>query len=199
MSAERSWGEFYAGDVGLETFFATLHYHAPFMEAVLDGGPATAVEAGCGTAVMSSFLSMAGVATTAVDNDPGVLAVAGQATERWPARPELVEHDIFALSALGRSWDVVFSQGVLEHFDDDAIRRLCTESLAVAPRFVFSVPSRYYGHRDFGNERLMDAEEWRAIVADVGEVEVRPYFWARRRHTYLRRRPIMLYVSIGRR
>lgn len=198
MTTERSWGEFYAADGGLEGFFATLHYHAPFMEALLADRPATALEAGCGTAVMSSFLAMAGVSATAVDNDPGVLATADRSIGRWPARPELLEHDIFALSALDRTWDVVFSQGVMEHFDDDAIRRACTESLAVTPRLVFSVPSKFYGHRDFGNERLMTAEQWHAIVADLGTVEVVPYFYARRRHTYALRRPIMLYVSLSR-
>ena len=140
MSAERSWGDFYAGDVDLDTFFATLHYHAPFMDAVLAGQPTTALEAGCGTAVMSSFLAMAGVETTAVDNDPAVLDVARRAAARWPAAPGLVEHDIFSLRELGGSWDVVFSQGVLEHFDDDAIRRLCAESLAVAPASCSASP-----------------------------------------------------------
>ena len=64
---------------------------------------------------------------------------------------------------------------------------------------MFSVPSKHYGHRDFGNERLMTAEQWQAILAGVGDVEVRPYFWARRRHTHLLRRPIMLYVAVERR
>jgi SAM-dependent methyltransferase len=196
MSSTRSWGDFYAGDVTLEAFFATLHHHAPFMEAVLDGAPASALEAGCGTAVMSSFLSMAGVETTAVDNDPAVLAVARRGANRWAGQPDFLEHDIFALSGLDRSWDVVFSQGVLEHFADDAIRTLCIESLKVAPRFVFSVPSAHYGHRDFGNERLMTADQWRSILDGIGDVDVQPYFWARRRHTYLLRRPIMLYVVV---
>lgn len=44
----------------------------------------------------------------------------------------------------------------------------------------------------------MTAEQWHAIVADLGTVEVVPYFYARRRHTYALRRPIMLYVSLSR-
>jgi trans-aconitate methyltransferase len=195
---ERSWGEFYAEETGLEAFFADLHYHAPFLDAVLSSRPATAVEAGCGPAIMASFLSMAGVRTTAIDNDPAVLDIARRRSERWPVAPEFLEHDIFRLHELGRAWDVVFSQGVLEHFDDDAIRTISRESLAVAPRFVFSVPSKHYGHRDFGDERLMTPQQWAAILSGVGRVEVEPYFAARRRHTFLLARPIMMYVVVSR-
>jgi SAM-dependent methyltransferase len=194
----QTWGDFYAGGVDLATFFSTLSHHAPFMEAILAERPARAIEAGCGTAVMSSFLEMAGVETTAVDNDPEVLRVARAQGERWPRPPRFVEHDIFRLSELGDA-DVVFSQGVLEHFPDAEIVALARESLAVAPRFVFSVPSRWYGHLDFGNERLMTAPEWGAILEPAGNVEVRPYFFARRRGTRGLRRPLMLMAILTRR
>ena len=42
----------------------------------MEGAPASALEAGSGPAIMSSFLAMAGVETIAVDNDLDVLAVA---------------------------------------------------------------------------------------------------------------------------
>jgi SAM-dependent methyltransferase len=194
----QTWGDFYAGDVDLAAFFSTLSHHAPFMEAILAERPSSAIEAGCGTAVMSSFLELAGVRTTAVDNDKKVLEVARAAAARWPAQPRFAEHDIFKLSELGEA-DVVFSQGVLEHFPDADIVALARESLAVAPRFVFSVPSRWYGHLDFGNERLMTAPEWGAILEPAGHVEVRPYFFARRRGTRGLLRPIMLMAIVTRR
>jgi hypothetical protein len=147
---------------------------------------------------MASFLQLAGVETIAVDNDPSVLKIAREAAARWPTAPRFVEHDIFALTELGLEADVVFSQGVLEHFGDEEIVRLARESLAVAPRFVFSVPSRWYGHLDFGNERLMDAPTWGGILRDVGDVQVTPYFFARRRTTRLALRPLMLMVSVSR-
>lgn len=194
-----SWGDFYAGEVDLSTYFTTLSHHAPFMEAILAAEPRRTVEAGCGTAVKSSFLALTGVDAVAVDNDPQVLEVARRAAARWPAQPRFVEHDIFKLTELELEADVVFSQGVLEHFEDEQIVSLARESLAVAPRFIFSVPSRWYGHRDFGNERLMDAPAWGAILEPAGHVDVRPYFFARRRGTRGLRRPLMLMATVTRR
>ena len=86
-------------------------------------------------------------------------------------QPEFVEGDIFALDQLGREVDVVFSQGVLEHFGDEEIREIVRQSLAVAPRFVFSVPSKFYGVQDFGNERLMEASDWARILDGLGRVD----------------------------
>jgi SAM-dependent methyltransferase len=196
--ADASWGAFYRGGGTLAGFFATLHYHEPLLREVLAGAPASALEAGSGPAVMSSFLAMAGVEAIAVDNDPGVLEVARESASRWRVQPEFVEADIFHLDALGRSVDVVFSQGVLEHFQDDEIRELTRQSLAIAPRFVFSVPSRWYGHKDFGNERLFLADRWAEILRGLGRVTVTPYFYARRRTTYVLRRPLMVMGVVER-
>jgi hypothetical protein len=195
---QRSWAEYYREGAGLAPFFATLHYHEPLMRELLAGAPASSLEAGSGPAIMSSFLAMAGVRAIAIDNDPGVLEVARESASRWPRRPEFVEHDIFALERLGRTVDVVFSQGVLEHFDAGDVRELTRQSLAIAPRFLFSVPTRWYGHQDYGDERLLPPERWGEIVRGLGRVAVTPYFHARRRYTYGLRRPLMVLVAVER-
>lgn len=67
-----------------------------------------------------------------------------------------------------RSFDVAFSQGTLEHFDNDTIRRFLEAQLHVARAVVFCVPSRFRPHRDFGNERKMTLEEWRTVLEGCG-------------------------------
>ncbi len=195
---EASWGEFYREGTGLEPFFASLFHHEPLMREVLDSKPATTLEAGSGPAIMSSFLAMAGVDAIAVDNDPDVLEVARRSAARWPVQPTFIEHDIFKLDTIGREVDLVFSQGVLEHFQDDQIRELVRQSLLVAPRFVFSVPSKWYGHKDFGNERLFTAEQWKKMLEGLGRVQVTPYFYARRRYTSALRKPLMVMGVVER-
>lgn len=196
--AHATWGSFYSSGADLETFFTTLAYHAPMMRRILQAQPRTALEGGCGSAVMASFLRLVGIQTVAVDNDTEVLEAARQGAANWPVQPEFVLHDIFDLTTLGRNVDVVFSQGVLEHFSDEQIGELCQQALAVAPQFVFSVPSKHYGHRDFGNERLMTAEQWRRILQPHGQVHVEEYFLARRRYTLGLRKPLMILATVTR-
>ncbi len=193
-----SWSDFYRGGQTLQAFFASLHHHEPLIREVFASEPKSVLEAGSGPAIMSSFLAMAGMDAIAVDNDAGVLQVARESASRWPVQPEFVEHDIFHLDQLGREVDVVFSQGVLEHFQDDEIRELTRQSLAIAPRFVFSVPSKWYGHKDFGNERLFLADQWAEILEGTGKVTTSAYFDARRRHTLARKKPLMVLGVVER-
>jgi spermidine synthase len=193
-----TWGAYYEGAEGVDHFLTNLYHHRVFLTKLLEERPATALEAGCGTAGMSVFLQMAGVDVTACDIDASVLDLAKRTAEAWNADVTVEERDLFALSAAPERYDVVFSQGVLEHFADEQIQAAAREALAVAPVFAFSVPGRWYGHKDFGNERLMDPADWERILAPVARAEVTPYFETRTRHTRLLKKPIMLMVVLRR-
>src|ERR1700756_4894781 len=91
--AAGTWGSFYSSRVDLDTFFTTLAYHQPMVRSILQTRPRTALEAGCGTAVMASFLQLVGIKAIAVDNDPEVLDVPRQGAAMWPVQPEFILHD----------------------------------------------------------------------------------------------------------
>jgi hypothetical protein len=111
----------------------------------------------------------------------------------WSQTLDLLEADLFDLASLNRRWDVAFSQGVLEHFSDEQIRELAQQSLAVAPVFVFSVPGRWYKVRDFGDERLMEPAQWRAILDGVGgSLELVEYEHWRIRPNLFRKKPLSI-------
>lgn len=192
------WGAYYADATSVDHFLTNLYHHREFVERLLQLAPERSLEAGCGTAGMSVLLAMAGRRATACDIDDAVLDVARRNAAQWNADLDVVHRDIFKLSAHPDRYDLVFSQGVLEHFGDEQIAELVSESLAVAPTFAFSVPTRYYGHRDFGDERLMTLDEWRAILEPLGTTELSYYFHARRRRSFLLRRPLMLMAVVTR-
>jgi 2-polyprenyl-3-methyl-5-hydroxy-6-metoxy-1,4-benzoquinol methylase len=190
--AGKSWGDFYAGAGGADYLLDHLAIHKDFLKEILRRKPARVLEAGCGSAIMSAFLAMAGISVTACDRDGEVLKKAAENAEQWNAQVNIVKQDILKFSFKENAFDVVFSQGVLEHMTDAQIRQAAAEAIRVGKAFIFSVPGHFYKHRDFGDERLLKGSEWRKILEGIGDLELKPYFECRTKRNFLLKRPLML-------
>lgn len=198
MSERKSWGDFYADAGGVDYFLDHLAIHKDFLKEILNCHPERALEAGCGSAIMSIFLSMTGLAVTACDRDEGVLKKAAENSKRWKASVRFSNEDILKFSFRDDSFDVVFSQGVLEHLNDEQIRRAASEALRVGKAFIFSVPGNFYKHQDFGDERLLSSGQWTNILAGIGKMEMKPYYPIRTKRNFLLNRPLMLMGVLSR-
>ncbi|HTL70358.1 MAG TPA: class I SAM-dependent methyltransferase [Candidatus Eisenbacteria bacterium] len=195
---EQSWGHFYADSGTPEYYRRHVEIHKTFLDRVEEGKPRRVLEAGCGSGIMSVYFSKKGIETTALDRDREVLAKAKQSGEALGGRAVYREGNIFKLPFSDGTFDAAFSQGVLEHFSDDDIRRAVREQLRVARRVWISVPSKYYNHRDFGDERLLTDKEWKKILEGTGKVGAEYYFYLRVKRNFLIRRPLMLLVDVSR-
>lgn len=78
------------------------------------------LEPGSGHGVVSALLSLLGANVTLVDNDPAALRAGLEAARALGAEklPTCLVGDVFHLPVKTGSFDVVWSDGVLEHFDE---------------------------------------------------------------------------------
>ena len=86
----------------------------------------------------------------------------------------------------------------MEHLSDEWIRQVAAEALRVGKVFIFSVPSRHYKHRDFGDERLLPEDHWKKLMMGVGKFEIKPYYCIRTKRNFLLSRPLMLMGILSR-
>lgn len=192
MKERKSWGDFYAGAGGVDYFLDHLAIHKDFLKEILNRQPRRTLEAGCGSAIMSVFLSLVGVEAMACDRDEEVLKKAGEIASTWRASTSFSKQDILKTSFSRDAFDLVFSQGVLEHLSDGQIRSAASEALRIAGVFVFSVPGPFYKHQDFGDERLISERAWAGILSGIGRLEIKPYYRIRTKRNFLINRPLML-------
>lgn len=197
MSDSKSWGHFYENSGSPDYYRSHVEIHKQFLDRVLQSKPARILEAGCGSGIMSVYFSKQGAACTAIDRDRDVLAKASVSGASLGGTAIYEEGDIFKLKYPDAAFDAVFSQGVLEHFGDAAIRGAVAEQLRVGRKVWISVPSNFYNHRDFGDERLLSDKEWKRILDGVGRVETEYYFYLRVKRNFLLKRPLMLMVSVS--
>jgi SAM-dependent methyltransferase len=126
------------------------------------------LEAGAGSAAFSLALSRRNYEVTAIDSDPLMVLRAQHISSHLGGYAQIQCLDLRQLDAIRDGWfDVVFSQGTLEHFDNAGIRELLDAQLRIGRYVVFSVPSIFWPTRDFVNERKMSLDEWKAVLQSI--------------------------------
>ena len=126
----------------------------------------TVIEWGFGTGYSSIFLANKGFNVVSYDIDPECVVFAKEA-----AKAKLISGSVLKfidnVNAMPSKADVVFSQGLLEHFPDDQIVAILMEQAMFGRYTIFSVPSDQYPWSDFGDERLMTLKQWEDILSPV--------------------------------
>jgi SAM-dependent methyltransferase len=163
-----TWPEFLEGAslfdnaVRLRFFLWTLRRHAK--------PGARLLEAGCGSGTTAILLADLGYRVTASDIDPALVERITLRYSDWVREGRLMveQANTFQLAWPEGSFDLVYHQGVFEHFTDNQIIAALREQARVARLVLFDVPNHRCGGRPFGDERLLPARHWRKLIRSAG-------------------------------
>jgi 2-polyprenyl-3-methyl-5-hydroxy-6-metoxy-1,4-benzoquinol methylase len=129
------------------------------------------LDVGCGAGIYSSLLAHHGYAVTGVDEEPRIVALAGEMAEYFRAPTVFEQGSAFDLHRWHGQFDLAYSLGVVEHFDADVTVKLIEEQSRCAPVVVVVVPTR---HTRFASpptdERFYSRPEFEQVVARTGLV-----------------------------
>ena len=171
------WGELYCKDLSEKDLRDNIEYHSYFIELIRKHAKLSAkskipkiIEIGLGNGTMSIFFSRNELYNVyGIDNDIDVLRYCIKNNKHLGGYIKFLLMDAFDLDILKtKEFDVAFSQGTLEHFDNESIITLIIKQLEIANYVVFSVPSVNWATREIGNERKMTLEEWRTLLNEGG-------------------------------
>ena len=130
------------------------------------------IEAGCGTGIMAGYLQKQGLDVTALDLSQKVLDYAKEIAQNSniikPCKYE--QGDILNLKYKKNSFDVVYSNGVMEHFNDAEIIRILEQQMNISKYVIFGIPSTYFNMNEkmLGNERGLTLKEWNNLITKAG-------------------------------
>jgi SAM-dependent methyltransferase len=176
-----NWQQYYEErPVSLERLVNDIWDHKPFLVEITSSAKKNKeiLEVGSGSGALSIFLSHLGYKIISIDNDEEVLNIARRNNAYLNGKVTFKKADAYRLPFKDNSFDLCFSQGFFEHFNDDDIRKLLREQLRVAKAIIFSVPAFWYPKQDFGDERLMKKEDWSEILSQF-KVEEAAYYAGR--------------------
>jgi len=118
VSDRRHWDNFWKRDRDLDEIYDNDGRIPEELEKHLKIDGSVTLEVGAATARDSVILAEIGAFAVALDYSHEALRLAGEAAERAGVKVLLVCGDAFALPFRDESMDIVFHQGVLEHFRD---------------------------------------------------------------------------------
>ena len=131
------------------------------------------IECGSGTSVVSIYLATLGYNVTAIDIEDNVIKLAKslakdyyKVIDNYNSQIHFEKKTIFDLGYEKDSFDVAFSNGVLEHFSDDEIIQIIKQQLYVAKTVIVGIPTKYFDSSEakYGNERVLELSYWRHLI-----------------------------------
>lgn len=128
---------------------------------------ASILESGCGSGLTSILLASIGYRITAIDANLELVNRLKRYETAFP-NTSFRQMDMFWMDFSDRQFDLVFSQGTLEHYSDEDIVRALHEQKRVAQIVVIDVPNARGKVGDYGDERTIKRSEWEQLIHSAG-------------------------------
>lgn len=144
-----------------ETLYGMIARHCP--------KPARILDVGSGPGWSEFYLSSIGYDVTGIDNEPALVDLARKQAEHLGVSARFEVADAFDLSAFYSKFDLVFSCGVLEHFDRDVTIQLLKEQARCASHVIIEIPTKYTAYAGgITDERIYTINQLAEIVEEAG-------------------------------
>jgi 2-polyprenyl-3-methyl-5-hydroxy-6-metoxy-1,4-benzoquinol methylase len=150
------------------------------------------LEPGCGAGVIGGLFALMGAEVTLFDNDSKTLTRAREHSDALgvTSRINFVEGDMFHSPLPKRSFDLVWNDGTIEHFDDPVtVVQLMASMAKPGGRVLVTVPNKWtahtfvirplwrwrnaYTHDRWGKEKSYSETELRHLLEGAGLSDVR--------------------------
>jgi 2-polyprenyl-3-methyl-5-hydroxy-6-metoxy-1,4-benzoquinol methylase len=131
--------------------------------------PARILDVGSGPGLSAICLQENGYEVTGVDNDPELLTQAAANAKHFSSKAKFESADAFNLSEYAGQFDLVYSVGVIEHFEREKTVALLKEQSKCATYVVAVIPTKYSRYLiGTTDERLYTIRDLEAMFAAAG-------------------------------
>jgi SAM-dependent methyltransferase len=165
----------FAGEHPLEVMRRTWAFHEPLygrIQAAL-GRPARVIEVGTGSGVNAAWFALNRHEVLGIDFSPAIIEFARGITRQLAIDLKLEVADARDLSDFHGSADVVFSTGVIEHWEPTGVIEALREQSRCAPIVVAEIPTTYTALTGTPtDEHFYGVGELKRMFADAGLTDV---------------------------
>ena len=175
---KKTWYELYVDEINkkgtiMDYVNDKIKYKKPLIGLIKKYSPnKKIIEAGSGTGVLSTYLASIGFDSLAIDINKEILNLSKKIADEYGAnnKPVFKMDSIFKLDYKKNTFDVSFSNGVLEHFSNKEIIKTLKKQLEIAKIVIVGIPTKYFDDSEamYGDERFLKIKFWRNIIDSAG-------------------------------
>jgi SAM-dependent methyltransferase len=127
------------------------------------------LDVGCGAGIFTALLAHQGYEVVGIDQDPDIVDLGREMVDYFRSPASIEQASALDLSAYYEKFELVYSLGVVEHFDRDVTVNLIREQARCAKEVLVAVPTQYTRYTGpITDERLYTRGEVERIVRDAG-------------------------------
>ncbi len=127
------------------------------------------MDVGCGPGLSAIYLQENGYEVTGVDNDRELMDQATANAKHFASRVKFETSDAFNLSKYAGQFDLVYSVGVIEHFERKVTVDLIREQSKCAPYVITVIPTKFTRYSGkITDERIYDQYQLKNIFEEAG-------------------------------
>ena len=126
------------------------------------------LEIGSGTGIVCSQLASEGFNVTGIDVNENIIKLAEELEKEYfgERKVKYIKKSMFELDFQEKEFDLAYSVGVLEHFDDDMIMDTIKQQLRIAKKVIIVIPTKWFDDDEtlHGDDRFLTLKHWRNMI-----------------------------------
>lgn len=127
------------------------------------------LDVGCGAGIFTALLAHHGFQVVGVDEDPGIVAYASEMVKYFRSNARVEQASAFDLSRYYGQFDLVYSLGVIEHFDRQTSICLLQEQAKCSLLVLAVIPTKYTTYvARVTDERFYTFREFKKLFREAG-------------------------------
>jgi len=168
------WSELYSDQINDDIFGfieKKLSNKKNIINLVMKYAKESFIEIGSGTGILCVHFANLGLDVVGIDNDKDMLDISLEVKKAY-AKSDKVKfyyQDLFEITTK-KKYDVIFSNGVLEHYSNEEIIKAIELQHEIAETVIICIPTKFFSTRTamYGNERYLALSDWRKLIKDAG-------------------------------
>ena len=148
------------------------------------------LEVGSGTGIVCSQLASEGFNVTGIDVNEHIIKLAEELEKEYfgERKVKYIKKSMFELDFQEKEFDLAYSVGVLEHFDDNMIMDTIKQQLRIAKKVIIVIPTKWFDDDEtlHGDDRLLTLKHWRNMINKSGGKVIKEYSYPFKQKYYQR-------------